>query len=57
MKKFKKEYKVLFGKQVNFMGYKTGGIFGMYCENVRVYKFGIYRLIGFQYTVRWGYNY
>lgn len=38
----------------NFMFYKTSGVTGMYCPQVRHYWFCIPYLIGFRYTETWG---
>jgi len=54
MSKFKREYKWIFGNDVKFMGYRTGGSYGMYSFQIRSYQFGIYGVIGFIHTVSWG---
>lgn len=53
-KKVKTEFEWLFGRKVDFFGYRKSGVWGMYCAQVRHHWFGIYGLIGFRYTQRWG---
>lgn len=50
----KKELVWLFGSDVNFMGYRKTGSYGMYCRQIRHHFFGIYKVIGFRYTKSWG---
>lgn len=56
MSKFSKEILFLTGKDCNFLFYRKGGSYGMYCRQVRLYSFCIPLLIGFTYKVSWGYD-
>lgn len=53
----KTEIEWYFGFDVDWIGYKQTGVWGMYCEQVRHNWFGIYWLIGVRITKRWGYDF
>ena len=54
MSKFKKSHQWLYGKDVNWMGYKQTGVWGAYSAQTRHNWYGIYGIIGIRFTKRWG---
>lgn len=50
----KREFKWLFGADVDWIGYRKSGSYGMYGPNIRHHWVGIFWIIGFRYTVSWG---
>lgn len=54
MSKFNKEFHWMFGKGVNWIGYKRSGSYGMYCRQIRHHWFGLFGIIGLRYTISWG---
>lgn len=53
MNKFKKEHEWYFGSHVTWI-FKTSGVYGMYCSQVRHRWFGIPGIIGIRFTKSWG---
>ena len=54
MKKFKREFNIIFGRDVDFFFYASSASYGMYTEQIRNYWIGIPYIVGFRYTISWG---
>lgn len=53
----KRYFTKLVGTECDFLFYTKSGSYGMYCKQIRHYWFCIPFIIGFRYTIEWGYDY